>query len=346
MPGPTPSRAAWNHAPIRHSPSIDPPPPPPVVDGRRPTATAEQRGQATESPASTAGSATERLFKSAAAMLVVFVFLYVVVRLVFLTRDALSLPYGPKCLVLILLAELATILGWFGWKGLRLYRALPPAFGQISPRKDDEEKKRLLVPYVNDGGLSAPDGDDGTAAKLLGKLRNPRENYNGDSGGWMTDFRNFQNRQDEAAHRITEKAAVRIAAATATSRWAAVDMVSTLILSSKMIADIARIYNRRVSPRQSFRLALEWAVGVAVSGQAGEVGGQVGTSVGDATGSWLSSVLEKSFSKEKIADTIGHWLGIGTGFAFGKLTEGAANAFLALRLGNRAIRDFRALADA
>ena len=198
---------------------------------------------------------------------------------------------------------------------------------------------------MNDGGLSAPEGDDGTAAKLLGKLRNPRENYNGDSGGWMTDFRNFQNRQDEAAHRITEKAAVRIAAATATSRWAAIDMVSTLLLSSKMIADIARLYNRRVSPRQSFRLALEWAVGVAVSGQAGEVGGQMGNSVGEATGNWLSDVLEKSFSKEKIADTIGHWLGIGTGFAFGKLTEGAANAFLALRLGNRAIRAFRAMAD-
>ena len=341
MPGPTPSRAAWNHAPIRHSPSIDPPPPPPVVDGRRPTATAEQRGQATESPASTAGSATERLFKSAAAMLVVFVFLYVVVRLVFLTRDALSLPYGPKCLVLILLAELATILGWFGWKGLRLYRALPPAFGQISPRKDDEEKKRLLVPYVNDGGLSAPDGDDGTAAKLLGKLRNPRENYNGDSGGWMTDFRNFQNRQDEAALAIVKRAAIHIAAATATSRWAAVDMASTLFLSSKMITDIARLYNRRISARQSFRLAIGWATGIAVSGEAGTFAGKAGDAVGEKVSEWI----EKSFSTETIAGTVGSFLGITTGFAFGKLTEGAANAFLALRLGKRAIRAFRAMSD-
>lgn len=332
-----------HHAPIRLPPRPSNAPPPPVADGRPPVESVNRRGQVTESPATTAGAAMERLFKSVTAMLVVFVFLYVVVRLVFLTRDALSLPYGPKCLVLILLVELAAILGWFGWKAFRLYRALPPEFEQISSRKvkDEEEKKRLLIPYVNDGGLSAPDGDDGTAAKLLCKLRNPRENYNGDSSGWMTDFRNFQKRQDEAALAIVKRAAIHIAASTATSRWAAVDMASTLLLSSKMITDIARLYNRRISARQSFRLAIGWATGIAVSGEAGTFAGKAGDAVGEKVSEWI----EKSFSTETIAGTVGSFLGITTGFAFGKLTEGAANGFLALRLGNRAIHSFRALAD-
>lgn len=290
-------------------------------------------------------SATPRFFSTASFSIVVFVFLFVLVRLVFLAHAALSLPYALKCLVWILLAELAVIVGWAVWRGWKLYRDLPPAFDQANSANDDETNRAILERYVNADGLLAPKNDSG-AADLLAGLQNPDNDYNGGGEGWMSDFMTFQKHQDEAAHAIARTAAIRIAAATATSRWSAVDMAVTLYLSSKMIVDIATIYNRRISSRQSFRLALGWATGVAVSGQAGAVGGRIGTMIGDGSGNWISSVLEKYFTNESIATTIGRCLGVGTGFAFGKLTEGAANAFLALRLGNRAIRAFRATADA
>ena len=290
------------------------------------------------------GSTDGRQFKRASVALVAFVFLYVTVRLVFLAHDALVLPFILQCIVWILLAELAAILGWIAWTGWRLYRALPPPFEQATSRDGDEKNRVLLSRYVDNDSLLAP-SDDQVAADLLKRLRKAEEHYNGDGGGWMTDFRNFQTRQDEAAQKIAKATAIRIAATTVTSRWSVVDMALTLYLSSKMIADIATLYNRRITSRQSFRLAIGWATGVAVSGQMGETAGRIGTAVGTASGNWLSSVLEECFSGDKIAGTIGKQLGTGIGFAFGKLAEGAANAFLALRLGNRAIQDFHALAD-
>lgn len=257
-----------------------------------------------------------------------------IVRFVTLVRDVMSLPYIWRCLSLILLAEVILLLGWVAMRGIRLFRALP-SFDSVNDSLSPEDQRKRLEPYVNDSQLISP-SEFGNV--LLEKLRD-QNNYGGDGIGWMADFQNFQKSQDDAAWNIVKSAAKKVAVSTATTKWAVIDMACVAYLSSLMIADLATLYNRRISSQQAFRLTVRWATDIYVSGEIDSVARELGENVGQ----FLADQFEGILMSVPMGITIGKIAGKGAGFFLGRLAEGTANALLVIRLGQKAIKSFHVL---
>lgn len=257
-----------------------------------------------------------------------------IVRFVALIRDVMSLPYIWRCLSLILLSEVILLLGWVAMRGIRLFQALP-SFASVNDSLSPEEQRNNLEPYVNDEQLIPP-SESGSI--LLEKLRD-QNNYGGDGIGWMADFKNFQKAQDDAALDIVKSAAKKVGVSTATTRWAVIDMACVAYLSSSMIADIAALYNRRISSQQAFRLTVRWATDIYISGEIDSVARNLGENVGSS----LAKQFEGIFEPVPMGGMVGKLVGRGAGFVLGRLAEGTANALLVIRLGQKAIKSFHVL---
>ena len=193
--------------------------------------------------------------------------------------------------------------------------------------------------YVRSIGLKEPDMIK-EVEDLLKSLNDKESNFS-DEAGWIGSFKDFQAKQDKIAKGIVRHYAVLIALKTAASPWRIVDMASVMFNATLMIADVAKVYMRKISRGNAFILLCHWFLNLYVSGE-------------------LQSVAENASQKtvEKIRETVNAhdlfendevlsgvvnnampWLGK----LVGKVAEGGANAYLAHRMGNRAIAYFQAL---
>lgn len=233
------------------------------------------------------------------------------------------------------------ILVWVCLRALLLFRRLPP----IAQLKEGEEsglaQKRLLqgrylakLPpsneYVARCGFKEPERVSGLLDSLRGE-----ESLHSDETGWLDDFRHFQSLQDARAKEIVSRACKLIALKTAASPWRLLDMFCVFYNSTRMVCELAVVYNRRMSRACAFRLVCRWCAAIYVSGELGSImestakkGGEYAADVlGD--GDLMSSVAQSMPMLAKIA---------------GKAIEGGVNAYFAYRMGRRAIESFRVLA--
>ena len=157
-----------------------------------------------------------------------------------------------------------------------------------------------------------------------GSVRNP---------DWPARQRAFDDRIAERAGRIAREHAVLTAIKTATSPWKAVDVLAVFYNGTATVERIAKLYGRRCSGPQAFRLACSWAWNLYVAGRIGEIS-EKGAAIGvDAAAqaietsggglSWLAKVLPVA------------------GALFAKAGEGAVNYYFCRRLGSRAVEFFR-----
>lgn len=167
-------------------------------------------------------------------------------------------------------------------------------------------------------------------ALLLAKLRTHRY---ADSRSFLCDFRTFQELQDRQAAETIRRYALLIAVKTAVSPWRLVDMAAVFYNSTLMVCEIAGIYNRRISRAHAFRLLIGWVLNLYVSGELGQVmegsADVLNDSLGDLLGDGLGSSIQP-------------FLPLFAKFV-GKAAEGGVNAYLAYRLGRRAVVAFRYL---
>ena len=102
------------------------------------------------------------------------------------------------------------------------------------------------------------------AAKTLEFLR--KQDLN--ACQWISEFKRFQDEQQEYAHKQIGRFSTRIGAATAVSQMRGADMLSVFVLSALMILQLAKIYNQRMSAVSAFRLSLRWCANVYIAGEA------------------------------------------------------------------------------
>ena len=233
------------------------------------------------------------------------------------------------------------ILIWVILRALLLFRRLPP----ITQLKEEEMdglalKGRLQGQYL----AKLPSTDDYVARcgfkepervrVLLDSLRG-KESLHSDETGWLDDFRHFQSLQEAQATEIVMGACKLIALKTAASPWRLVDMFCVFYNSTRMVCDLAVVYNRRMSRANAFRLVCRWCAAIYVSGELGSIMETTAKKGGECAAEMLGSgnlmplVAQSMPVLAKVA---------------GKAIEGGVNAYFAYRMGRRAIESFRVLA--
>ncbi len=151
---------------------------------------------------------------------------------------------------------------------------------------------------------------------------------------WPTAMRILQEKQDERAGEIINKAMGLIAVKTAASPWKIVDALAVFYVSAMMIFEIAKVYNRRTSKAGAFRLAGRWAFNIYV---AREMSTAAESGVGVVTGA-AGHLMKPNGISGAIASSLPL-----VGKIASKAVEGGANALFARSLGKRAIREFHSV---
>ncbi|MBO7655278.1 MAG: DUF697 domain-containing protein [Kiritimatiellae bacterium] len=148
--------------------------------------------------------------------------------------------------------------------------------------------------------------------------------------GWLAEFKKFQGLQDRLAKQRIRAYAKWVAIKTAVSPWKIVDMIAVFYNSSRMVYDLALIYNKSITRVRAARLVFAWFVNLYIAGQIGDI-----TESAAETGMDFMTELGLTNLASKIA-----------GKFIGKFAEGGLNAFLIYRLGHMAMREFHALSVA
>lgn len=169
---------------------------------------------------------------------------------------------------------------------------------------------------------------------LAVKLKDLKTHHYADSAAFIRDFMEFQELQEKRAAEVVKKYAKLIAIKTAASPWRMVDMAAVFYNSTLMVCEISRIYNRRTSRPHAFRLILGWTVNLYVSGEIGQVAEETATALNNSLDEWLGD--------DGLGAMLQPALPLLSKFV-GKAAEGGLNAYLAYRLGKRAIGAFRYL---
>lgn len=233
------------------------------------------------------------------------------------------------------------ILVWVLLRALLLFRRLPP----ITQLKDGEgnglEQKRRLqglylakLPPTNDYVARCGFKEPERVCGLLDSLRG-EESLHSDETGWLDEFRHFQSLQDARAKEVVSRACKLIALKTAASPWRLLDMFCVFYNSTRMVCELAVVYNRRMSRASAFRLVCRWCAAIYVSGELGSIMESTAKKGGEyaadmlSDGDLMSGVAQSMPLLAKIA---------------GKAIEGGVNAYFAYRMGRRAIESFRVLA--
>ncbi len=173
--------------------------------------------------------------------------------------------------------------------------------------------------------------EDGDAMRMLARLKS---GVYSDSAGYMSDFEQFQACLDERAREICARYSALIGIKTAISSWAIVDAMAVFFNSTIMICEIARVYNRKANAFAAFRLALRWVANIYISGQMGEFTASGANAVNDTVRDLVKADGVEVFMKSMSTYVVK---------ILGKAVEGGANAYLARKLGERAIKSFRPL---
>lgn len=260
-------------------------------------------------------------------------------------------------LVLFLIPVAA--LSWVSVRFWTLFRKLPnrkQVRGDLhtSDVARKEELKRLLKQYMEDlrGNGKYVDifksEDRQKVTECIGRMCDDLR-YS-DAGGWIDDFNHFQECQEVRAHEVVKTYCRLVALKTAACPWKAVDMIIVLVNLTLMVESIARVYNRRVSRGGAFRLLCHWFANIYISGELGAITEHASDKVADwlTGGDGARSGMEAGAPAAEAAagqapggaDLFSTSLPVLSRFA-GKAAEGAINAFLAYRMGKRAIGEFR-----
>ena len=233
------------------------------------------------------------------------------------------------------------VLTWVLLRALLLFRRLPPITQLEEGKMDGLALKRRIqkrylakLPPARDYAARCGFRDAERVCALLDGLRGG-ESLHSDETGWLDDFRRFQALQDARAKEIVSRACKLIALKTAASPWRLVDMFCVFYNSTRMVCDLAVVYNRRMSRANAFRLVCRWCAAIYVSGELGSIMESTAKKGGEyaadmlGSGDLMSGVAQSMPVLAKVA---------------GKAIEGGVNAYFAYRMGRRAIESFRVLA--
>ena len=237
-----------------------------------------------------------------------------------------------------------------------LFRKLP-SFSQVilesgKKEKSYEIKEKLLRGYIDnlpesDKYATAAGFDDAQKSDVIAVLNSlrgkSRDAHYSDEDGWLADFKRFQALQRARANRIIGHYSKLIGLKTAASPWKLVDIICVFLNSTLMVADLAKLYNRRVDRGAAFRFVFRWFLNIYISGELG----QISTKAAEAIGEQLKEPVKDSLSDLGWLD--GDWAGtVAQSMPFiakfaGKIVEGGVNAYFAIRMGRKAVAAFEPL---
>ena len=195
-------------------------------------------------------------------------------------------------------------------------------------------RKMKMPDYVDECEYADAQGVRNLYERLTDEYEMPSDQ------AWLDGFVDFQGRQEAQARAAVKRYCTLIGLKTAICPWKIIDVVCVLVNTTLMVSRIAVIFNRRVSSVAASRLVIRWCINLYVSGELGDVVEKSASAVG-------RSASEAARDRD--------WFGDGTFGAYagdslpvlskwaGKIAEGATNAYLAYRLGNRAIEEFKAV---
>lgn len=202
-------------------------------------------------------------------ILSVFILSALFVKFAFWMRDAFALPIVLRELAIsgIVLCSLAIC-----YAAVALFRALKglprmeqssrkDAFGKNVKSKDQAEKlhEYLLAAFQNEQECADYERRVVRTSGCARKLRLLRSEID-DYEDWMGDFSDFEKMQDAAAEKCIAKRSGLVFIKTGLSPWKLVDIMSVLYHSVMMATELAKIYRRRVTRYQAFRLASLWKI--------------------------------------------------------------------------------------
>ena len=247
---------------------------------------------------------------------------------------------------------------YVAWKVYRFSQVLP-AYEQVHGdlHTSDVDKKGelqdLLKPYIfglqkNKNYVAAfKSGEDRQRiSEEICKLCD--DSCFSDVGGWVDVFERFQKCQEDRAYEVVKKYCQLVALKTAACPWKFIDMVIVFVNLTLMIEKIALVYNRRVLKEGAFRLLCRWFMNIYISGELGAITENVSNQASDKVADWLTNVKDVTNGQpmaggaqsEGFADLFSASLPI-LSKVVGKVAEGGMNAYLAYRMGKRAIEEFR-----
>ena len=283
-------------------------------------------------------------FCVAAALTVAGVWLAAQIFSLFASAETLT---GARRAVAFAFAWLAVALVAFvaAW-GLWLFRRLPGVpklraadFAESPEGLKAALRKGYLARLGDADGYAARAGFQGKQAEEVAE-RIRRLRADAPAGGedayldWTAAFRILQERQDERAGEIINRAMGLVAVKTAASPWKVVDALAVFYVSTLMVFEIAKVYNRRTTRAGALRLVGRWAFNIYVAREMGSVAESGMDAVTGAAGHLMKP--------NGISGAIASSLPL-VGKIASKAVEGGANAFFARSLGKRAIREFQAV---
>ena len=269
---------------------------------------------------------------SSAIVLFALLISAVTVKFTFLLRDAFGLPVVLRELALVGIALVFLALLYSAFALVRTLKKLPKieqaaCMDSSGKRISDRERRRLLERYVNVALASDPKGYENELRQpgCAKKIRYLLDGYGLDHDEWLEGFGQIVAMQDAAADRCIRSRYTKVFLKTGASPWKIIDAAAVIYHSIGLALDIAKIYRRRVTRFQAFRLAAEGLVAIAVSSVAQE-GSE---NVFEVCGGLVQEGILCKFLKGIMA----------------KASEGALNAFLVYRLGNRLKSRFRPIVE-
>ncbi|MBR1870820.1 MAG: DUF697 domain-containing protein [Kiritimatiellae bacterium] len=167
-----------------------------------------------------------------------------------------------------------------------------------------------------------------TLESLRGRAPHARH---ADAAGWLGEFRTFLAALSTRADAIIADTCKAVAIKTAICPWRIIDMLAVCYNSTLMVVRIARLYNRRCSRRAAFRLVARWIANIYISGEIGSFMEDASAAGSDAAVAWIG--------EGDAAEYLSAAMPVLSKF-IGKAAEGGANAYLAYRLGRRAVAYF------
>jgi len=233
------------------------------------------------------------------------------------------------------------ILAWVLLRALLLFRRLPPIAQLAEGEMDGLALKRRIqkrylakIPPTRDYVARCGFKEPGHVCGLLDSLRGA-ESLHSDEVGWLDEFRQFQSLQDARAKEIVSSCCKLVALKTAASPWRMLDIFCVVYNSTRMVCELAVVYNRRMSRGSAFRLVCRWCAAIYVSGELGSIM----ESTAKRGGEYAADMLSDGDLMAGVAQSMPVLAKIA-----GKAIEGGVNAYFAYRMGRRAIESFRVLA--
>ena len=236
-----------------------------------------------------------------------------------------------------------------------LFRRLP-SFPQVheSGSKSYECKDMLLHGYLEELPESCKyaesagfeDTEKENVVKVLDLLRGKEKAHYADEVGWLDHFKIFKNLQKERANKIIWHYSKLIGLKTAASPWKLVDIICVFFNSTLMVADLAKLYNRRIDRSAAFRIVFRWFLNIYISGELGEISAKAADAVGEQIPDSLSKLgcLDSDWGGT-VAKSL-PFLAKGVPIVakvVGKAAEGGVNAYFAIRMGRKAVAAFEPL---